>query len=190
MLMELYTLGHKGSLSWDALFFASTEGWKKDKPLGRLQEIRSDRVSRTEMRIRTSEIPQTLQSCKNHTRNQSMEEMVARWLVVSTVVSDNIKHHHLMEAKGNSPRRPRSREVAGRDTTVQVCWDGHIECLSTLQGYVCPDQVLGLFCPCSLPSCCPFRDPQLPDRPMPEVHRWVLEIRQNPFWKNLWVQCP
>lgn len=124
-----------------------------------LQEIRSDRVSRTEMRIHTSEIPQTLQSCKNHTRKRSMEEMVARWLMVSTVVSDNIKRHHLMEGKGNSPRRPRSREVAGRDTTVQVCWDGHMECPSTLQGYVCPDQVLGLFCPCSLPSCCPFETP-------------------------------
>lgn len=54
-------------------------------------------------------------------RNQSRKEMVAIQLTVSTIISDNIKHRHMIEAKGNSPRRHGSREVAARGTTAQVC---------------------------------------------------------------------
>lgn len=73
MLIELFSLGSKGSLSWDVLFFVSTRGWKKDEPLERLWEIQGDRVSRTERRIRTSEVPQKLQTCKDHGKEPVQE---------------------------------------------------------------------------------------------------------------------
>ena len=74
------------------------------------------------MTVHTSEVPQDLQLVKIRLRNQSKEEIVVRRLTVSTLISENIEHHHMMEATCNSPRRHRGREAGvGRGHHLPVC---------------------------------------------------------------------
>lgn len=92
------------------------------EPLERPGEVCSDRVGRTEMTVHTAEVPQALQLVKIRLRNQSKEEIVVTRLTVSTLISENIERHHMVEAKCNSPRRHRGREAGvGRGHHLPVC---------------------------------------------------------------------